>query len=451
MRTLCPHRLHRWLVAILTWLFLVSPARADVTTLLSDTLNDHNSVMLLIEPESGAIVDANDAAARFYGYSLPQLRSLRIQDINTLGADEVGAERRRAKAEKRNYFIFPHRLANGDLRTVEVYSAPVRDKQGRTLLLSIIYDITGKAVAERELSAYRMRLEELVTRRTSEAMEAQSRLRFWMTLGLALQTVLIVALFIAVIRRHTAVKEVAHEALTRRRAEEKLAQANADLQRFAEIAAHHLQEPTRRLMVFSQRLAKILGKNSDDNVAFSLTTIEEQASHMHALVRDVQIYLAAGSPLGPISVVDPARIIESIRNDQSARFDKAQVEIDIHPLPMVQMDQPRLRYLLTALLENCLQHGHADRPLRIRVSAQTRDHRVILSVADNGPGIAPEYRNRVLEVFEHLTAPGDSRQGTGLGLAVVRRIVESCDGHIVIGDSPLGGALITIDLPGEVH
>lgn len=446
-----PHHRLQWLFVIVAWLFLQSPAWADVTNLLSDTLNDHNSIMLLIEPESGAIIDANDAAAHFYGYSLAQLKGMKIQDINTLGPDEVGAERRKAKAEKRNYFIFPHRLASGELKTVEVYSAPVRDNVGRPLLLSIIHDITGKAVAEQELTAYRTRLEELVTRRTAEAMDAQSRLRFWMGLGLALQTVLIVALVIAVIRRHSAVKEVAHEALTRRRAEEKLAQANADLQRFAEIAAHHLQEPTRRLMVFSQRLSKLLGKHGDENVAFSLATIEEQAGQMNALVRDVQIYLAAGSPLGPTSTVDPARMIESIRHDQSLRFDKARAEIEVAPLPMVCMDQPRLRYLLTALLENCLQHSPADRPLRVRVFGAVQDGRVTLSVADNGPGIAPEYRTRVLEVFEHLAKAGDKHRGTGLGLAVVRRIVESCDGHIVVGDSPLGGAMITFDLPGETH
>jgi len=451
MSSLRPHLRPKWLLAALAWLFLVTPAWADVTTLLSDTLNDHNSIMLLIEPESGAIIDANDAAARFYGFSLIQLKGMKIQEINTLGPDEVGAERRKAKAEKRNYFIFPHRLANGDLRTVEVYSAPVHDKLGRTLLLSIIHDISGKAVAERELSAYRARLEELVTRRTSEALEAQNRLRFWMTLGLALQTLLIVALVIAVIRRHSAVKEVAHEALTRRRAEEKLAQANADLQRFAEIAAHHLQEPTRRLMVFSQRLAKVLGNHTDDTIAFSLATIEEQAGQMHALVRDVQIYLAAGSPLGPVCVADPARIIGSIRNDLGPRFEKAMAEVEIAPLPMVQMDQPRLRYLLTALLENCLQHCPPQRPLLVRIFGESKDGRAVLSIADNGPGIAPEYRARVLEVFEHLAVTGDNHRGTGLGLAVVRRIVESCDGHIVIGDSPLGGAMITIDLPGEVH
>ena len=338
-------RLFGRLIVALLWTLPAVPARADVAALLSGTLNDHISIMLLIEPETGAIIDANDAAARFYGYALPQLRSMKIQDINTLGPDEVGEERRRAKAEKRNYFIFPHRLASGELRTVEVYSAPLRDAGGRTLLLSIVHDITGKAVADAELSAYRLRLEELVTRRTAEALDAQNRLRFWMVLGLALQTVLIVALVIAVIRRHAAVKEVAYEAHTRRRAEEKLALANADLQRFAEIAAHHLQEPTRRLMVFTQRLAKVLGPRHDENVAFSLATIEEQAGYLHALVRDVQVFLAAGAALGPVTATDPARIIEQIRADQRQRFADAQTELQVDDLPRVRMDSPRLRYL----------------------------------------------------------------------------------------------------------
>jgi two-component system, chemotaxis family, sensor kinase Cph1 len=446
-----PGRLLICLMTAMVWLGLALPARADssVTTLLSSTLNEHNMVMLLIEPETGAIIDANDAASRFYGYNLPQLRSMSIQDLNTLGQDEVAAERRRAKVEKRNYFIFPHRLASGDLRTVEVYSAPLRDTGGRTLLLSIVHDITGKAVADGELAAYRMRLEELVTRRTAEATQAQGRLRFWMTLGLAMQTVLIVALVIAVMRRHAALKEVAHEAHTRRRAEEKLAIANADLQRFAEIAAHHLQEPTRRLIVFSQRLNKLLPNQPNENIAFSLSTIEEQAGYLHALVRDVQVYLAAASPLGPITALDPARMIEQIRNDLRARFAEQQAELIVAPLPTIHMDAPRLRYLLNALLDNCLRHARPDTPPRIAVSGESRDGRAIVRIADNGPGIPVDFRTRVLEVFEHLHAQAGSRPGTGLGLAVVRRIVASCDGHVAIEDSPLGGIQIVLDLPGE--
>lgn len=445
-----PPMLRPWLAVLMFALLAAIPARADMTRLLSGPLADHNAIMLLVEPETGAIVDANAAAAEFYGYGIERLRSLRIQDINTLGPDEVAAERRRAQVEKRNYFIFPHRLANGELRTVEVQSAPLREAGGQALLLSVVRDITGKAVADSELTAYRMRLEELVTRRSAEVVEAQGRLRFWMVLGLALQTVLIVALVIAVVRRHSAVKEVAHEAHIRRRAEEKLALANADLQRFAEIAAHHLQEPTRRLMVFSQRLAKQMGPQSDEQMAFSLQTIEEQAASLHAMVRDVQVYLAAASPLGPVAATDPARILEQIHADQRQRFVEAKADLQVFTLPPVRMDTPRLRYLLTALLDNCLRHGHPGGPLCVQVTGERRGNRAVIHVADDGHGIPAEYRGRVLEVFERLSADGvASQRGTGLGLAVVRRIVESCDGHVLIEDSPLGGTLVTIDLPGE--
>ena len=110
----------------------------------------HHAVKLMIEPETGAIVDANAAAYRFYGYSREQLCSLRIQDINQLPPDEVAAERAKAAAEQRNYFVFPHRLANGEVRWVEVYSTLVETRR-RPLLYSIIHDVTDRARAEEAL------------------------------------------------------------------------------------------------------------------------------------------------------------------------------------------------------------------------------------------------------------------------------------------------------------
>ncbi len=107
----------------------------------------HDAVMLLIEPDSGAIIDANAAAAKYYGYSRDTLRKMRIQEINYLPPEEVLAERRRAKQEERNHFVFPHRLASGETRIVEVHSSPI-GVQGRTLLFSIIHDITHRKRAE---------------------------------------------------------------------------------------------------------------------------------------------------------------------------------------------------------------------------------------------------------------------------------------------------------------
>ena len=109
----------------------------------------HNSIMLLINPESGEIVDANVTASRFYGYPLERLLAMNIAQINTLPPDEIAAERIRAKIENRNYFIFPHRLSSGEMRTVEVHSSPV-ETTGKTLLFSIIHDITERKIAEQK-------------------------------------------------------------------------------------------------------------------------------------------------------------------------------------------------------------------------------------------------------------------------------------------------------------
>ena len=110
----------------------------------------HDAVMLLIEPKSGAIVDANAAASRFYGHLVDHLQTMSIDEINALSPAEVAAERTRALREDRNYFTFPHRLASGEMRMVEVHSSPI-DFADRTLLFSIIHDISDRLAAEEAL------------------------------------------------------------------------------------------------------------------------------------------------------------------------------------------------------------------------------------------------------------------------------------------------------------
>jgi PAS domain S-box-containing protein len=109
----------------------------------------HKAVMLLVEPESGAIVDANAAAAEFYGSSREELRRLKIQALNQLPSEEMSALLQEVLLQQRSHFKAPHRLANGESRWVEVYSTPV-EAQGKTLLFSIIHDVTDRERAEEE-------------------------------------------------------------------------------------------------------------------------------------------------------------------------------------------------------------------------------------------------------------------------------------------------------------
>lgn len=111
---------------------------------------NNQAIMLIIEPANGEIVDANPAAASFYGYSIDQLRSMAIEQINTLPKETISAEIQLALKGERNFFVFPHRLKNGKMRTVEVHSSPIQIK-GRLVLFSIIHDVTKRKLAEEKL------------------------------------------------------------------------------------------------------------------------------------------------------------------------------------------------------------------------------------------------------------------------------------------------------------
>ena len=121
----------------------------------------HSAPMLLIDPDSGAICDANAAAAAFYGYTDEEWEQLHIQDINGLPADEVAARRADAEGGEQNRFIFPHRLKSGETRTVEVRSTPI-EVHGTALLFSIIHDITAREEAREKLRRSEERWRRLV-------------------------------------------------------------------------------------------------------------------------------------------------------------------------------------------------------------------------------------------------------------------------------------------------
>lgn len=128
----------------------------EETLTWNDSLNNHGTVMLLVHARTGEIIRANQAAAEFYGYSINQLQGMNIDEINALSAEEVEQERLRASQRESNYFLFPHRLSNGDIRTVEVYSYPA-DREGE-VLFSIIHDITARQAAEQALADNNERL-----------------------------------------------------------------------------------------------------------------------------------------------------------------------------------------------------------------------------------------------------------------------------------------------------
>lgn len=133
----------------------------DAETIVFSQFEKHNSIVLIIDPDSGAIINANIAAEKYYGYSIKTLKQMKIQEINMLSDEEVARKRQQAAAEKQNFFEFSHRLANGEVRTVEVNSSPVTFR-GRKLLLSVIHDITDRKLAEKALQEREQRFRSIV-------------------------------------------------------------------------------------------------------------------------------------------------------------------------------------------------------------------------------------------------------------------------------------------------
>ncbi|MBB5020792.1 PAS domain-containing sensor histidine kinase [Desulfurispira natronophila] len=171
-----------------------SGSRSDLPAFGHEMFERHGSIMLLIDIESGAILDANQAALDFYGYSYDEMRSMRIQEINTLSASQVERERLLAAREQRNYLVFRHILANGDIRDVEVSSWPI-EIQGRTVLFSIIHDITPRVVAEQELLQYQDSLERQVEQRTAALQSHTTLLVSIFTLGSLILLAFVIMLF----------------------------------------------------------------------------------------------------------------------------------------------------------------------------------------------------------------------------------------------------------------
>lgn len=226
---------------------------------------------------------------------------------------------------------------------------------------------------------------------------------------------------------------------------EALAQSNTELTRLGVVMAHHFQEPSRRLVSFAKRLQSKSDLVKDDDSRQSLEFIEQQAQRLSVLVRDAQHYLSLESTkVGAGETADSG----SVLRQSIAAVGATQAEIVIRePLPSVALDEKRLAEVFVLLLDNALRYCHPERPLRIEVSAAVTGDRAVFRFADNGSGIAPEHRGQVFELFSRLVP--NSVPGTGMGLALLRKIVQQAGGEVSVEDGIDGGTSFVFDFPLE--
>jgi signal transduction histidine kinase len=238
----------------------------------------------------------------------------------------------------------------------------------------------------------------------------------------------------------------------RRRAEQRLQQyagelsrSNAELEQFAYVASHDLQEPLRMVASFTQLLAKRyqgrLDQDADEFIGFAV----EGAERMQSLINDLLAYSRVGTLGKPFAAVDCNVVLSQALENLMAALAESGARVTHDNLPTVLGDEVQLRQVFQNLVANALKFRGPEPPL-VHLSSEARADEWLFTVQDNGIGIAPEHQERIFLIFQRLH-PRSDYPGTGLGLAVCKKIVERHGGRIWVESKPGAGSTFYFNLP----
>jgi PAS domain S-box-containing protein len=231
-----------------------------------------------------------------------------------------------------------------------------------------------------------------------------------------------------------------------RRAVDSLAASNMELERFAYVASHDLQEPLRSITSFTQLLNRRIGATLDEENRDYLNFIITGGKRMHALVNDLLAYSRVGSKGTPFTLIDSAAAIATALQNLHDSIEEAHAEIHVGALPTVMSDGMQLVQLFQNLIGNAIKFRASDTVPVIDVTAQTIGNEVMFSVSDNGIGIPAEHIDQIFTVFRRLHST-ETYPGTGIGLAICKRIVERHGGRIWVESAPNQGSRFFFSLP----
>ncbi|MFB9831649.1 sensor histidine kinase [Actinoallomurus acaciae] len=229
---------------------------------------------------------------------------------------------------------------------------------------------------------------------------------------------------------------------------EDLRRSNAELEQFAYVASHDLQEPLRKVASFSQMLRRRYSEQLDERANQYIDFAIEGANRMQALINDLLRFSRVGRVQEDRVDVDLEEVYATTVDTLSITIEEAGARLSHDPLPTVTGDPGQLGLLLQNLLSNAVKFHSPDRAPEIRVSAERHEDMWHLAVTDNGIGIGPEYAERVFVIFQRLHTR-DAYPGTGIGLAVCKKIVEFHGGTIGVDPAHEPGARITFTLPAQ--
>ncbi|MEV0329560.1 ATP-binding protein [Micromonospora echinospora] len=227
---------------------------------------------------------------------------------------------------------------------------------------------------------------------------------------------------------------------------EELVRSNRDLEQFAYVASHDLQEPLRKVASFCQllqrRYAGQLDERADQYIGFAV----DGAQRMQRLINDLLAFSRIGRLTTGFTEVDLDRVMAEVAGQTEVARQQAGAELTWSELPTIRGEEPLLTNLLANLVSNSVKFRRPDVPPRVHVSARLVDGEWEVTCRDNGIGIEPEFADKIFVIFQRLHSK-DAYPGTGIGLAIVKKIVEYHGGRVWVDTDTEEGTAIRFTLP----
>ncbi|HUW61685.1 MAG TPA: PAS domain S-box protein [Candidatus Bathyarchaeia archaeon] len=307
-----------------------------------------------------------------------------------------------------------------DARTYQVFDFPFTDTTGAVLILEMGIDITERKRSEDEVRHYQEHLEQEVRQRTAEVENRNIQLA-----------------------AEIAERKRAEDAL--RQNEAVLMRSNEDLEQFAYVASHDLQEPLRQIGGFVQLLRRDYAPLFDATAGEYFAFVTDAALRMQLLIQGLLDYSRVGRSGVVASKVSLEKAARTAMINLAARISETGAKITLGELPSVPGNSTLLTQVFQNLIGNSLKF-RAERPLDIQIGSRIDGNEWQVWVKDNGIGFQQEYAERIFQVFQRLHGRGEY-PGTGIGLAICKRAVEQHGGRIWAESTPGVGATFYFTLP----
>lgn len=259
---------------------------------------------------------------------------------------------------------------------------------------------------------------------------------------------------VLVLNREVKVRKRA-EARLKRRAEE-LARSNQELEEFASVASHDLQEPLRKIQAFGDRLKTKYADVLEDQGTDYVVRMQDAAVRMQALIQSLLTFSRVASKGQSFVPVDLNEAVEEVLSDLEVRIQETGAQVRVPDLPTIDADPSQMRQLFQNLIGNALKYRREGIAPVVEITAEfdgkssgwagTRERLCRVCVSDNGIGFENEYSDRIFGIFQRLHGR-DEYEGTGVGLSIVRKIVERHGGSIAANGRPGEGASFVVTLP----